>query len=362
MSQICIVQNSLKTTWLFRAGYIEKAIKERKLSVVILAPNDCKNSKESLLALGADVKAIPFKLGLIGMLSSFLLINLYILRIRATTKDSKYICHFVSTYILTFLSLPNKANTTVYIEGLGSFANKSGFISKALSFALNFGRKNILCCNHSEVNTLALKRAFVTGGIGIDVEHFNRKALIKSCDEVTLLFVGRLISDKGILDAIEVYRRLNNNKVRFLVVGDIYPNNPTSLTSEDLATVRSEFQDKVSFVGYKHNMNDIYSKSDVLILPSKREGFPVCVMEASASGIPSIVYNVPGCQDAVKNDVNGFVVDYSDIDSMVGKVNQLIEEPGLLNKIKLSSVEYATTHFSRKLKDEKILEIIVNSN
>ena len=76
------------------------------------------------------------------------------------------------------------------------------------------------------------------------------------------------------------------------------------------AELDSHFKQKkyITYNGFSSSLIDYYNSSRYLCLPSKREGMPRVVLEASACGIPSIVYDVVGCNEAIKNNVNGYIV------------------------------------------------------
>ncbi|TOB16371.1 galactosyltransferase, partial [Vibrio parahaemolyticus] len=160
---------------------------------------------------------------------------------------------------------------------------------------------------------------FITGGIGINLDKYKpNKSIIKDNSKLNVIFFGRLIADKGARDAIEVLRLCvkDNMPVKMTFIGETYKNNPSSLSDSEIKDYTNEFGDKVDFVGYSSDVNKFYNLADVLLLPSQREGFPVCVMEASAKGIPTLCYNVPGCSDAIEQGSNGFLSplnDYQDL-------------------------------------------------
>ncbi|HHX8266401.1 TPA: glycosyltransferase, partial [Vibrio diabolicus] len=214
---------------------------------------------------------------------------------------------------------------------------------KFLRFLLK--KKNIvrLFCNKDEKRILGFNNDIVTGGIGVDVTKFQPKAKVSN-DALNIIYVGRLISDKGVLDAIEILRQLKIKGSTLTLVGDIYPSNPSSLTQSEIIDIKNELGDRIQFEGYVSDPLPFYRKADVLLLPSKREGFPVCVMEANAMGIPAVVYDVPGCRDAVFSHVNGIVVEYGDIKGAVEAINTLYNS-GDMVEISKSCRNFAIKNF-----------------
>ena len=69
-------------------------------------------------------------------------------------------------------------------------------------------------------------------------------------------------------------------------------------------------------------------------------------MEANASAIPALVYDVPGCSDAVLNNINGYKFNYNDVTTIVKKIEFLYENVFILKELKKSSRSYAIKNFS----------------
>ena len=59
-------------------------------------------------------------------------------------------------------------------------------------------------------------------------------------------------------------------------------------------------------------MFPIYTDSDIVVLPSYREGLPKSLIEACAVGRPIVTTDVPGCRECVKSGYNGYLVPAKD--------------------------------------------------
>ena len=256
--------------------------------------------------------------------------------------------------------MPLNKRYIVYIEGLGSLFYKNTIMQSVLKFALvNIKGKRIFC-NLDERERLGQPSDYVSGGIGIDLNYF------KNVDEyggVTnkfrLLYVGRLIADKGVLDAIQILRILLNRglDVELTLVGEIYSNNPTSLSESDINDLERDLSKSIRFAGYSDDVRGWYKKSDLLLLPSKREGFPVCVMEANAMGIPAICFSVPGCKDAITPGLNGFLIPAFDLIDYADTIEHVVKS-NLLEDLSSSSISYANTNFDIHKKNDSLIRIV----
>lgn len=126
-----------------------------------------------------------------------------------------------------------------------------------------------------------------------------------------LLFVGRLLKSKGILQAYQIFLQLSRRdfNVTLTIVGDIDLYNADSIDSETLDMIRST--PNVEYLGYLTDLESVYIESHILLFPSLyREGVPRVIIESLKFGLTIITYNMPGCKETVQN--NGLLVDPKD--------------------------------------------------
>lgn len=359
-NRFVIVQNSIKTTYMFRFGYISELLKLG--DVIVIAPNDDNTCAEKLKKAGVIVCDIPAMYNWYSKAKAILLMNYHVLQQRKT--GSLFICHFLVTFILCYFSLvPFNNKLIIYTEGLGSVFSNRKVLRKILRFLMLNSRATRVFCNKDERSNLGCNSDFVSGGIGIDLNLFSiDRNHLKTSKSFNLLYVGRLLKDKGAIDTIDIFRHLAiNNDVQLNLLGDIYPNNPSSLSYEEIEELKQEFGERINFVGFSDDIAYWYQNSDVLLLPSKIEGFPVCVMEASAMGIPSVGYRVPGVRDAIKPEINGLLVEYGDIKGFASAVEKLLNTEQL-RYYSITAQSYAKGHFCQNLKNKELIDIIKNIN
>ena len=143
--------------------------------------------------------------------------------------------------------------------------------------------------------------------------------------------------------------------MRFHIFGD-FDDNPGAITRADLEPYIK--LPKIVFHGYV-DMPCAIRNIDVLVLPSKREGFSVVLMEAFASGIPVIGANVPGVNDAIVNDVNGLLFDYGSVDQLVEKMFDVISCPELIATWGINARDYAMNNFNCYKQADLMNKIII---
>ncbi len=132
--------------------------------------------------------------------------------------------------------------------------------------------------------------------------------------------------EKGVFELLEAARILKAKGVdaTFLLAGDIYPENPSSLTVKDIETIQQ--QGDITFLGHVDDMHTLLAKSDIVVLPSYREGTPRILIEAAAMEKPIVATNIAGCAGLVIDGVNGLLVPVKDSTALAEALNRLIAD------------------------------------
>jgi glycosyltransferase involved in cell wall biosynthesis len=140
---------------------------------------------------------------------------------------------------------------------------------------------------------------------GVDLERFRPKRRDSKPRAATVVFVGRLIFNKGpqvLLDAVPQVL-LKFPETRFLFVGD--------------GPMRSELEQKarlvrpaenVEFLGQREDVAKLLSEAAVFCRPSLSEGLPLTALEAMACGLPVVATRAGGTAEVVEDGVTGYVV------------------------------------------------------
>lgn len=128
-------------------------------------------------------------------------------------------------------------------------------------------------------------------------------------DDFVFVFVGRIVHDKGMNELAEAMRRLTVNdgmkNVKLLLVGDFETKyGPLEPENNDfLHNDRS-----VVYAGYVDDVRPFLAAADALAFPSYREGFPNVVLQAGAMGLPSIVTDINGANEVIRDGINGKII------------------------------------------------------
>jgi len=108
-------------------------------------------------------------------------------------------------------------------------------------------------------------------------------------------------------------------------VGEPDPGNPNSLKPR--AVKAAKRAGNVIFAGWREDMPLIWALSDIAALPSYREGLPVSLQEALASGLPVVTTDAPGCREIVDSGKNGYLVPVRQVGALADALAMLLENP-----------------------------------
>lgn len=337
MKNLFIISNNSWNLYNFRYELIDKLSEKYKL---FLFCNNDEYAKKLILNKKIYVIKANFKKNYFNIFKD---ISLFI-------KLLYFVIIYKPNYILSFTVKPNiysllitffiKVRVVNNITGLGSIFIKQNVLNKIIFivykyllrksyfiFFQNTDDRKEICKN----NIHLLKISDVLPGSGINLDKFKYKEISKK--NINFIFIGRIIKDKGffeLINAIKKIKRENKLNINFNIIGNIDIYNPSSLSIEEFEKLKKleifqhyETTDKVNY---------FIEDSQCLILPSYREGCSKVIMEAMAIGRPIITTNVPGCNNLVKDEFNGFLVnpkDYKNLYSAIIKFHNLKYEKKL---------------------------------
>jgi len=247
------------------------------------------------------------------------------------------------------------------ISGLGyNFTEgRKGLVQKLMIFLMKFGfdRNNtsIIFQNKddfNEMNSLKIISAkntinFIKGS-GVDLNKYLHSDF-KKTEKVKILFSSRMLLDKGVAElrkASEILKPKYKGKIIFILAG--------LADKENIAGVDESFmkdwehEGYVEWIGYKKDMVSVYENSDIVVLPSYREGLPKSLIEACATGRPIVTTDAIGCKECVDEGINGFKVPVKSVEELVDALEKLILSRELREVMGRNSRIKAEKEFSLK--------------
>jgi glycosyltransferase involved in cell wall biosynthesis len=148
---------------------------------------------------------------------------------------------------------------------------------------------------------------------GIDTAYFSRAAVAKDYqqidrhglnledDDFVFVFVGRIVKDKGIN---ELARCLKKIDCQIILVGSFDDDDPISPEAAEYLKSANH----VKWVGWQDDVRPYLALADALVFPSYREGFPNVPIQAGALDLPCIVTDINGCNEIIKDGLNGKII------------------------------------------------------
>lgn len=177
---------------------------------------------------------------------------------------------------------------------------------------------------------------------------------IKSSDFV-FIFVGRIVSDKGINELISAFSEIQESKtdIKLLLVGPYEPE-LDPLKEETLIQINAN--KSIFSVGYQDEVRPYFAISDCLVFPSYREGFPNVVMQAGAMGLPCIVSDINGCNEIIEDRRNGYIIPVKDKQAIKVALLNILENNQQYSKMQQHARAMIVSRFDQKLMWESILQ------
>lgn len=159
-------------------------------------------------------------------------------------------------------------------------------------------------------------------------------------------FVGRLSEDKGLAQLAKARDRLHASGIdhQLLVVGGIDDSAAPGVLKEMERSGRPPVQ-----TGHVRDTAPYYRLMDVLCLPTRREGFPNVVLEAAATGVPTVTTNATGAIDSVVDGETGLVTQIDSASDLADGLATLIGDAWLRKRMGEASRQWVYDHYRRPL-------------
>ncbi|MEO8332687.1 MAG: glycosyltransferase [Gallionella sp.] len=193
---------------------------------------------------------------------------------------------------------------------------------------------------------------------GVDVARFDLPALTEQAGQLrkqfeldesnfVFAFIARKTRDKGAVDMLRAFAavsRIHPNS-RLLFVG---PDESGGEVGRLLESDPGLFNNVLD-VGQVENHELYLAISDVLCLPSYREGFGTIVIDAAALGVPAIGSNIPGLVDSIVDGQTGVLFPAGDVDALAGIMKDFLENMGKYKKMRLHAKARVDEFFTADL-------------
>ncbi|HEX6810786.1 MAG TPA: glycosyltransferase family 4 protein [Planctomycetota bacterium] len=241
--------------------------------------------------------------------------------------------------------------------------------NRSLHFRLFFRwlkRADRLLCLSESIQREAIACGFrseqaVIAPNGVDTERFApataaRRAEARTAagvgNEFCLLFVGRLVQRKGVdvlLRALAASQRARSS--RLLVVGEGAERAQLEQLAKELG-----IESQVQFLGEHADMAPFLACADAFVFPSRLEGLPNALLEAMASGLPSIATRIGGCLD-VMTEQSGLLVPPDDVPALTVAIDSLAADAGRRAELAAAGRQRVLDHFAFSITAAQLQQI-----
>jgi glycosyltransferase involved in cell wall biosynthesis len=203
---------------------------------------------------------------------------------------------------------------------------------------------------------------------GVDVQRFDlgrfsqsqrnsiRESLGISAEAPVLLFVGRITVEKGVWELIKAFQllRATDSNAHLVLVG---PLDTESGAGETILLKQINRLFNVHIIGYTDSPETYISISDILCLPSYREGFGTVVIEAAAMGVPTVGTEIYGLSDAIVHGVTGLLVPPRNVEELANALIKLSTDKLFTKRLGEAARQRALDLFdSRKVNAQMVNE------
>lgn len=181
---------------------------------------------------------------------------------------------------------------------------------------------------------------FIPNGVAVINQKKNYRQIIPGAP--SLVYAGRLSSQKGIDILLQAIQKIKGKKVFLKILGK-----GPELKNLQKMVLKFGIQEQVKFHGNVCNVWQYLADSDIFVLPSRSEGMPNSLLEAMGAGLPCIATHIPGNTDLIHGNVgipapgrgkfkigkNGITVSVDDSEGLAGAIDTIMRDRSLRERL-----------------------------
>jgi glycosyltransferase involved in cell wall biosynthesis len=187
---------------------------------------------------------------------------------------------------------------------------------------------------------------------GVDLKKFANSD--RSWTPAHILFVGRIVYQKGLDLLIKALSNLQNQQWELSVVGD----GPIRAALQTMAT-SAGIVSRINFLGWKSRseLPAVFQQANLFVYPSRHEGMPNAVLEAMAAGLPVLATRIAGNEDLV-NDETGILVNTEDMAGLQTALEKIIPDAQMRKQMGAAARKRVETNYGWSRVAKEYLQLI----
>lgn len=302
MKKVLILANSSGGLYDFRNELVLELLKE--YSVYVSIPDDV--AVDKLEAEGCKMIHIDINRRGMNPVQDLGLLKAYLKLLKEIKPD----------VVLTYTIKPNiyggfccrllRVPYIVNITGLGTTFERGGMLKTMVVTMYRTALKKATCIFFQndrnkqifEENGIFGQKAKRVNGSGVNVEKYQLEEY-PGREKPKFLFVGRLMKEKGIEEYLSCAKKYAN-RAEFDIIGyceEAYEEEVKQLQKNGI----------LRFHGFQKEVKPFYKEADAIVIASYHEGMSNVLLEAAAMGRPVLATNIPGCKEAVEDNITGLL-------------------------------------------------------
>ena len=179
---------------------------------------------------------------------------------------------------------------------------------------------------------------------------------------IRLLYIGRILKDKGIYELIEVLKQMKKDELKYFceLVGFVDADNISAISVKEIK--KWEEEKLIKYQGVTKDVRPFIANSDIIILPSYyREGLPQSLLEASAMEKIIIASNIQGCNEIVIDGYNGFLCEPKNWQSLYTAIKKVINlSPEKRIEMGKNGRKYVSERFEKSIIYKHYLNLVLS--
>ncbi|MBO5105880.1 MAG: glycosyltransferase family 4 protein [Clostridia bacterium] len=360
MKKILILANNDMGLYKFRRELIENLSKEHQVYVSV--PKG--DYSEELEKMGCKLHFLDMERRGVNPIKELSLIKYYKKLIKAVSPDIVFTYTIKPNIYGGIACRKRKVPYASNITGLGTAIENGGFFSKILFRLYRIGIKNasVVFFQNSynkklfEDKKIVTKKSVLLPGSGVNLESNPFEEYPSDDEKIVLLFVGRLMKDKGVEELIKSAKNLKSKyeNLHFKLVGPLEEEYSTELE-------KLKPEKYVELCGMQKDVHRFMKEAHAIVVPSYHEGMSNVCLEAAACGRPLLASRIPGCIKTFDEGISGLGFEPRDTESLQEVIEKFISIPkekraemGRAGRLKMEN------EFSRETIINKYMEIVEN--